>query len=387
MASHGRLQNPFVPQFGTYPRVLAGRAGLVDEFEDALDGLSGSFVPSFLLSGQRGMGKTVLLDAYRRIAEGSDWVVISESSSSGLLDRLVRDHLPRALAQHSDKPQATLEEASLNVLGTGAQARWADRFPADSSLRSLVVELTDVLGARGAGLVLMIDEIQAADGEELRKLGEVVQHCYREQRPLALIAAGLSSPVRDLLDQSGTTFLRRAEHLHVGKIAASDVRDALAQTVTEAGRHIEGEAMDIAVRAIDGYPYMLQLVGHRMWKQRPEAETISAGDAMRGVEESVRRLGGNVHSPALRQLSVVDRTYLLAMARDDGPSLTTEVAARMKVTPQYANVYRSRLLDDGIIEAPARGQVTFTLPYLREYLRDHASHDALEGTGGDSAPF
>lgn len=42
---------------------------------------------------------------------------------------------------------------------------------------------------------------------------------------------------------------------------------------------------------------------------------------------------------------------------------------RMKVTPDYAQKYRKRLIDAGVIEAPRRGYVSFAVPYLADYLR------------------
>ena len=92
-----------------------------------------------------------------------------------------------------------------------------------------------------------------------------------------------------------------------------------------------------------------------------------------GVPAARKRLGATVHATALADLSDVDRTYLLAMAQDEGESPTGEIARRLGETPRYASVYRSRLIDAGIIEATRRGYVDFTIPYLREYLREHAA--------------
>lgn len=107
-----------------------------------------------------------------------------------------------------------------------------------------------------------------------------------------------------------------------------------------------------------------------------------------GIEASRRRLGRHVHTPALRPLSAVDRTYLLAMAQDDGPSRTGRIAQRMGVDTTYAAQYRRRLIRNGIIEPAGHGFVRFTIPYTAEHLREHAAHDALEDMGeetGDAA--
>ena len=53
--------NPFRPSFGVSPRVLAGREDVIEEFDIGLDEGPGSPMRSVLVSGARGIGKTVLL--------------------------------------------------------------------------------------------------------------------------------------------------------------------------------------------------------------------------------------------------------------------------------------------------------------------------------------
>lgn len=371
--------NLFKPSFGTYPHVLVGRDELLEDFEDAFYGEHDPSGLTVLLSGQRGMGKTVLLDAYRHAAEAAEWVVITESSSSGLLDRLAHDHLPRLLQKHSGRSSMQVEAASLSVGPVGAGGSWSARYPAESTVRSQISDLTDALHDSGRGLAITVDEIQAADLEELRKLGEIIQYARREERLLAFAAAGLSTPVEELLDHPGATFLRRAEHHTITRVSRNAVRTALAQTIADGGREIDVQALDAAADAVDGYPFMIQLVGYHSLKHHKSQGPVTIESVNAGIEAARRRLGRHLHTPALRPLSAVDRTYLLAMAQDDGPARTGVIAERMGVSAQYAGQYRRRLIRDGIIEPAGHGRVRFTIPYTAEHLREHAAHDALEG--------
>lgn len=56
------------------------------------------------------------------------------------------------------------------------------------------------------------------------------------------------------------------------------------------------------------------------------------------------------------------------MAKDDDASRVSDAAERMGVTVDYAQKYRKRLMDAGIIEASRRGFVRFAVPYLMSYL-------------------
>ena len=57
------------------------------------------------------------------------------------------------------------------------------------------------------------------------------------------------------------------------------------------------------------------------------------------------------------------------MACDEEVSRMRDIAARMDVTPDYAQKYRKRLMDAGVVEASSRGSVAFAVPYLADYLR------------------
>ncbi len=86
-------------------------------------------------------------------------------------------------------------------------------------------------------------------------------------------------------------------------------------------------------------------------------------------------MGSLVHAPSLAGTSDVDRSFLVAMAKDDVPSAMSDVASRLNVDANYASQYRLRLIEQELIRSAGRGKVDFALPYLREYLREHAVHN------------
>jgi hypothetical protein len=95
------VRNPFTPSFGSTPPLLVGRNDLIEQFAEGLDNGPGAPGRASLYTGGRGVGKTVMLNAAEDEARRRGWLVISEAATPGLLDRLVRDHLPRLLAEHA----------------------------------------------------------------------------------------------------------------------------------------------------------------------------------------------------------------------------------------------------------------------------------------------
>lgn len=65
------------------------------------------------------------------------------------------------------------------------------------------------------------------------------------------------------------------------------------------------------------------------------------------------------------------------MAQDVGLSKMAEIARRMDKSPQYAGVYRARLIAAGTIEPATHGTVRFAIPYLRDYPIQHVAHQAM----------
>lgn len=372
------MVNPFSPTFGAAPDVLVGRAGVLDEIRDTFD--DGPHAPSrtVLFTGARGVGKTVMLGELEDFVRSQGWLVVSEVASRGLLERLTRDHLPRLLAEHSRRPASRATSAGVSTPLGGAEVAWTDRYPAESTLRSQVAELTDALRAHSTGLMITVDEVQSVERDELRKLGEVLQLARREERDLAFAGAGLARAITDLLNDDVVTFLRRAERFDLADVPVAEVADAMNRTITEQGRAIAREDVMRAAEATHGYPFLIQLVGHRIWQHNARAHTISPDDVDAGIAGATRRLGSLVHAPAIANLSDIDRAYLMAMSLDgEGPSRTGEIASRLAVTAQYASVYRERLIGHGLIESAGYGRVQFTIPYLAEYLATHGATEAL----------
>ncbi|MFC7362218.1 hypothetical protein [Nocardioides astragali] len=118
---------------------------------------------------------------------------------------------------------------------------------------------------------------------------------------------------------------------------------------------------------------MIQLVGQHAWRADSTAATIDVDQARRGVDQARRKVGQLVHASALADLSAVDRSFLAAMAHDDGPSRMGDIASRLGVDATYASQYRLRLIAAEVIEPRGHGLVDFTLPGLRDYLREHAA--------------
>lgn len=368
------MPNPFKPSFGVTPPLLVGRDNLIKDFAEALEDGPGSSGRATIYTGARGSGKTVMLNAVEDRAKERGWVVISETATPGFVERIVRQHLPGLLREFDPEAVRRRLTGITGPFGSGG-ATWSaiESHLAEAGLRNQTALLTDLLAENGTGLLLTLDEIHRNQIGELRELATTVQHAFREERELAFVGAGLASAVSDVVNDEVLTFLRRAQRHHLGTVGREDVARAIREPVEANGRRVGDDVLVEMVEGTRGYPFLIQLVGARVWRLHPSELEISPDDAQLGVSDALRRLGSLVHEPALADASDIDKSFLLAMAKDDGPSKMADIQRRLNVGVNYASQYRLRLIAVELIEPVRHGYVDFAVPYLREYLRSHAA--------------
>jgi len=376
------MRNPFTASFGVSPPLLVGRDAILAEFSAALADGPGASGRATLYTGARGSGKTVMLNAAEDLARAEGWLVVSETASPGFVERISTEHLPRLLREFDPRAIQRRLRGVTAPLGAGA-VTWdsVERHVVRAGFRSQLELLTDLLAEHETGLLLTVDEIHRNQLAELREVATTLQHAFRESRDVAFVGAGLGSSVSDVVNDSVLTFLRRADRHHLGRVPRDDVERGFRVPIEASGRRIEPAALSHMIDAVDGYPFMLQLVGSRVWRMHPDRTEIAVADAHTGVELARDRLGTLVHEPALAAASEIDRSFLLAMAQDRGPVRIADIAERLGVNANYASQYRRRLLAAELIEPAGTGRVDFALPYLREYLLATGPQPHAEPTG------
>lgn len=365
-----RKMNPFKPTAGGEPPLLIGRERVVRDFDKGLDNGVGAPGRIMLITGARGTGKTVMLTVLGDKARAHKWDVIEETASDGLCERLVSELCSKdsLIDKLTFAPSITIAGASVSL---GEAELFPKRMP--ETLRKAMSARLDALEKRDAGLMISIDETQAASRADLIAIATAIQHQIREKRNVSIVFAGLPQMISDLFDDEVIVFLRRARTNVLANVPIDEVKESFAQTFEDSGMSLDTSLVEKAAVATAGYPYMIQLVGYYIWDAADarESTVISKEDVDEGIREARVDLDNAVCVPELHGLSKNDRAYLEAMAVSDGPSGTSEVAKRMGRSAKYAATYRKRLLDAYVIRQTDRGEVDFAVPFLREYLRGH----------------
>ena len=102
-------KNPYAPGAGTKPPALVGRDEQVESFDILLERLERGYAEqSMIITGLRGVGKTVLLDVFREKAEDREWATIEwEVEKNAPFAPKMAAHVRRALA--ADRAQSQVD--------------------------------------------------------------------------------------------------------------------------------------------------------------------------------------------------------------------------------------------------------------------------------------
>ena len=365
------MPNLFTPSFGKVPVIMAGRGLLIEELVDSFRNDPGDPNWTTILIGAQGSGKTTLLTYMEtRVAE-QGWVVVRTTATSGMLEDIYEQTLRKSA--HLIDGGGDLKLSGVSIAGLGGLQ--FNRESRDMNWRSRMTDILEELNSRDIGLLIEVDEVNPAL-PDMEELATVYQHFVTEDRRVAILMAGLPHRVSQLLNGESVSFLRRACQHTLGRIEDYEVAKALEETVEQAGKSFDGDAIDAAVRAIDGFPYMLQLTGWRAWNEAGGADIIDISAVERGVALAEEDLKSRVLRRTLDEASDADLAFLNAMREDASLSTIGDVRERLGQTSGYISTYKKRLLEQGLIEEAGRGKVRFALPLLRDYLPEYME-DAL----------
>jgi hypothetical protein len=382
-------RNPYTPNAGARPPALVGRDAELEAFEVLLERLTRGYPEqSLLVTGLRGVGKTVLLGAFEERARNQGWVTveaeITKNEAFGArMAQLARRALfrvaPRAhWTERIRRAARVLKSFSLTVAPDGsltagidvdAEEGTADTGNLAEDMTDLFIAIGDAAQDRQTGVAFLLDEVQFLATLELEALIAALHRIVQRRLPLTLVGAGLPQLPR-LAGEAKSYAERLFKFPQIGRLSDAEAELALVQPADDLGVEYDPEAVDVIVAYTEGYPYFLQEYGKIVWDLAPEGEPISrrvAEEAMRAVEDKLDESFFRVRAERTTDLEL---QYLRAMAElGRGPQRAGDVAAILKRTSEQLGPTRARLIEKGLIYTTGHGQGEFTVPQFDRYMR------------------
>ena len=389
------MRNPFAPGAGQRPPELAGRDKEVGAFEVVLERVArGRPERSLVLTGLRGVGKTVLLGELRSMALRRGWGAgkIEARPDAGLrrplaaaLHRAIRDLAVRhrapdrveaalgvlkAFALRSNPADAKLRDRWQPGIDVPATSGRADSGDIEIDLVELFTDVAELAQDVGTGVALLIDEMQDLRPDDISALCAACHELSQSGAPLVVVGAGLPH-LPAVLSASKSYSERLFRYVRIDRLSREDADRAVLAPVEREDAGIHVEALDALFDASGGYPYFIQAYGKAAWDAAPD-DPITALDVSVAAPEADAELAVGFFGSRYERATPAEREYLRAMAemtdgKDAGVN-TAQVAEHLARKPSSLSPARDSLIKKGLVYSAERGQIAFTVPHFGRFL-------------------
>lgn len=376
--------NPFTPSFGGKPQYFFGRNSELSLIGEAL---SNELSPhrALFITGNRGCGKTALLEQASRMAEACGWMAIDVHAEDALLSTVHK------LAGGQEVSHARNLQPEAFGVSAGSLSKTFSTHYTGMDLADLMQEkLEDPIGPKG--ILVTVDEVQKISEKDAEGLCAGFQMSLRKGCAVMLVMAGLPGSKENVASFPGCTFMTRAFDVKLGSLFVSETYEALKKLVASVrGLSADEEAIKGMARFSLGYPYLMQLIGYYSVEQARENDAkklmVTAGDVALAAPMAYERYRDNVLGPALAPVKNGTTVYLEAMASvmdEGGTASTSRIAQALGKTLAECSTTRQRLIDRRLVVSGGHGLLRFNLPYLRQYLQEREIIDEADGLTPDT---
>jgi hypothetical protein len=390
------VRNPYAPGAGQRPPELAGRDRQLQQFEVTLERVAaGRPERSLVLSGLRGVGKTVLLGELRSMAVRRGWGAgkIEARPDAGLrrplsaaLHRAVRDLAVRHRApDRVEQVLGVLKAFALRASPSDSKLRdrWqpgidvpptqgrADSGDIEIDLVELFTDVAELAQDVGTGVALLIDEMQDVIADDISALCAACHELSQSGAPFVVVGAGLPH-LPAVLSASKSYSERLFRYVRIDRLVRGDADHAVLAPVSREGANITDEALDALYDAAGGYPYFIQAYGKAAWDAAP-SDPITAEDVGVAAPEAEAELAVGFFGSRYERATPAEREYLRAMAeltkgKTDEGAATSDIASHLARKPSSLSPARDSLIKKGLIYSAERGRIAFTVPHFGRYL-------------------
>jgi len=381
------IKNPFSPGAGSPPPELVGRDPVLEQARILFGRIKQKrSEKSMLLTGLRGVGKTVLLNEIERLARKNGYqTILIEAHENKELARLIIPYLRGLLfdlGRHSPSEKVKRSLAVLHSFIGGIRLKandlvmeddiTAEKGTADSGdlevdLPNLFIAIGEAADDMNIAIAILIDEIQYLNQKELGSLIMAMHKVQQLQLPLVLIGAGLPT-LPGFAGDSKTYAERLFSFPSIGALSKEDAQRALQEPALGVGVAFEPASLEEIYRLTQGYPYFLQEWAYHSWNRASDS-VITLGDIQNATDAVIKSLDANFFRVRFDRLTPSEKNFLRAIAEPgSGSKRTGDIALTLNVKANTLSPIRSSLIKKGMIYSPAYGDIAFTVPLFDEFM-------------------
>jgi AAA ATPase domain len=375
---------------------LVGRDDQLETLDVLLERLRRGYAEqSMLITGLRGVGKTVLLTTFEERAREFGWTTVeAEITKSTDFGSRIAQLVRRALLQIAPKARwrkrarraaSILKSFQITVTPEGAVTAGldVDAIEGFADTGDLAEDLTDVMVALGeaaaehdTGVLFLVDEVQFLTSPEFEALIAALHKTVQRQLPITLVGAGLPQLPR-LAGEAKSYAERLFKFPRIGELAHDEAVRALTEPAERQGVSFVEDAVEAVISYTQGYPYFIQEYGNVAW-DAAEDSPIRLEEVTAAKDSVEAKLDGGFFRVRAERTTELELRYLRAMAElGPQPQQARDVAALLGRKSEQLGPTRSRLIEKGLLYTPGHGLAAFTVPQFDRFLR--RTYEPIDG--------
>lgn len=390
------FNNPFRPGAGHQPPYLAGRIKEKEEFKSLL--MQDVILNNLILTGLRGVGKTVLLDSFKSIAQESGWMWAgtdcSESASiteDTMAVRLLTDIAlittnivvqTKKVRELGFTDKEHEEKTYLDYFFLLQYYNMVPGLPIDK-LKSVLLFVWDSIKNidNVEGIVFAYDEAQTlsdhADNQQypLSILLDLFQYLQRNGVRFILILTGLPTLLTKLVETR--TYSERLFHvLTLKQLNVQESRDAILKPIEDASckTKFNDESVEIIIQQSGGYPYFIQFICREVYDVF-EQKSAKQQQVAVPIDAIIQKLDNDFFAGRWSRATEREQQVLIILAEAGKTSFTIQDALELSKDSRFKPFSRSQigqlfnsLIERGLVYKDKRGSYSFAVPLLNQYI-------------------
>jgi hypothetical protein len=390
------FSNPFKPGAGHAPPYLAGREHEKEAFRALLK--QKTILSNLVLTGLRGVGKTVLLEELKPIARTANWVWVGTDFSEStcvneetLAIRLITDLsvFTSGITVQKNTPgigfgKSIPQNFRLDYPGLVQLFKEAPGLVSDKIKSLLHLVWRCLQGSSVQGIVFAYDEAQtmsdhaAKEQYPLSLLLDVFQSIQKSDIPFMLVLTGLPTLFPKLVE--ARTFAERMFQIQMlGKLDERDSAEAIKIPINKAGCPVTftPDTIKLIVQTSAGYPFFIQFICKELFDAFLQQISISGNPAPVPMKEIVKKLDKDFFAGRWARATDRQRALLSVISRlesCDEEFTVQEIVegsqgSSKPFTASHVNQMLSDLGNAGLIYKNRYGKYAFAVPLLGQFIR------------------
>jgi len=344
---------------------------------------------SMIMTGLRGVGKTVLLGQFRATALSQRWVAVElevRKHDDLQFRRDLASRLRTALFELSPKAQWTdrirraagvLKSFTVSIdpggtwtagLDVDAADGYADHGDLGLDLSDLLVAIGEAAESSQKGVVLLLDEVQFLQRSQLEALIGALHKVVQRKLPVTMVAAGLPQ-IAELAGDAKSYAERLFKFPAIESLGDEDARRAFSEPAAREAVVFEDAALDLAAITTSGYPYFIQELGYATWGVA-DGSSITKDDVAAAIPIYESKLDSSFFRVRLDRATELQKVYLRAMAGlGPEPQKASDVAEAMGRQSTQVAPTRAELINMGLLYTPEHAYAAFTVPHFDQFMK------------------